>query len=281
MTNPTTYFDQILESVAYISDKITGPFPETVIVTGTGLASITDEVNTILEIPYEDIPHFPSSTVKSHTGRLYISSIDGKQVAILAGRWHYYEGYTTKELTLPIRVMRALGVEQVIFTNVAGSVNESFNAGDLIVVTDHINFMPDHPLRGANDDRLGVRFPDMLHTYDKGMQDLVHRVASSLDITTKSGIYFALQGPSLETPAEYNMIHRLGADLVGMSTVPEVIVARHGGMKVAAISIVSNVCYPPERLTETTIDEVIEVANLASKKLNKVLVSVVTQLIPK
>ena len=271
------YYLQIQEAKAYIETMWEGLFPDTVLMTGTGLANIADEVEILKEIPYRSIPHFPVSTVESHKGTLVIANVGRNQVAILAGRWHYYEGYSAKELTLPVRVMKALSVERMLFTNVAGGVNETYEAGDLVIIKDHINTIPDHPLRGANDDRLGLRFPDMLHTYSHQLVSNISDIAQGLNIPIRQGVYYALQGPSLETPAEYKMIHILGADLVGMSTVPEVIVARHAGMQVAAISIVSNVCYPPERITETTIAEVIAVAQVASKKLNQILLHLLAQ----
>lgn len=260
-------YDRVQESAQYIKNVWTAPFPDTVIVTGTGLSQITERFEDRKVIPYGEIPHFPKSTVESHKGNLHISEHRGKSIAVLAGRWHYYEGYTTQELTLPIRVMKALGVKNVLFTNVAGGINPYYNAGDIVMLSDHINTIPDHPLRGPNDSRLGVRFPDMLHTYDRAWREMSQKAAVQLSIDLKEGVYYALQGPSLETPAEYKMIHRLGADLVGMSTVPEVIVAKHSDMKIIAFSIVSNECFPTELITETTIAEVIAVAGKASVKL--------------
>ena len=271
------YYWQIQKAKEYIETEWKDTFPTTALMTGTGLANIADEVEVLKEIPYKSIPHFPASTVESHKGSLIIAKIGDNTVAILAGRWHFYEGYSAKALTLPVRVMKALGTERMLFTNVAGGVNESYNAGDLVIIKDHINTLPDHPLRGTNDDRLGLRFPDMLHTYSTALIDNMSDIARGLNIPISQGVYYALQGPSLETPAEYKMIHILGADLVGMSTVPEVIVARHADMEVAAISIVSNVCYPPERITETTIAEVIAVAQVASKKLNQILLHLLAQ----
>lgn len=275
MTNLDIYYHNIQEAKEYIERAVNQPFPKTVLVTGTGLASIVEVLESIVVIGYEDIPHFPTSTVTSHAGNLHICKHGSELVAILAGRWHYYEGYSTKDFTLPIRVMKALGAEEILFTNVAGGVNESYEAGDLVMITDHINTIPDHPLRGPNDERLGLRFPDMLAAYDKNIQDNIRKSAMEQQIKIQEGVYYALQGPSLETPAEYTMIHRLGADLVGMSTVPEVIVAKHAGLRVGAISIVSNVCYPPERITNTTIEEVIEVAGKASLLLNKLLLNMI------
>jgi len=266
-----TYLKGIEEATAQLRQWYSEHWPRTAIMTGTGLASIVDQLEVIKSIPYSEIIHFPTSTVQSHTGSLVLAKHEGESVVILAGRWHYYEGYSTKELTLPIRVLAALGVDTMLFTNVAGGVNPHYQAGDIIAIADHINTIPDNPLRGAHDERLGLRFPDMLHTYSAKLRQLLQEAASKYDLSIKEGIYYGLQGPSLETPAEYKMIHRLGADLVGMSTVPEVIVARHCKMEVAALSIVSNVCYPTARITETTIEEVIDIASAASAKLNEVL----------
>lgn len=273
-----TYYQKIKESAQYVLDHINGTIPKIAIMMGTGLSSIVDHLTEVHRIDYHDIPHFPQSTVQSHKGQLVVGMLGSQSVLVLAGRWHYYEGYTAKELTFPIRVLKELGVETVLFTNVSGGVNEHYNAGDLVLITDHINAIPDHPLRGTNDDRLGPRFPDMLHTYDQNLQRKITDCASDLNIPLHKGIYYGLQGPSLETPAEYVMIHRLGADMVGMSTVPEVIVAKHAALKIAAISIVSNVCYPPERITETTVEEVIAVANGAADKLNILLKEVVSNM---
>jgi len=266
-----SYYQKILASAEYISNRIDRSIPSIAIMMGTGLSSIVDEMDDCDSIDYIDIPYFPKSTVQSHKGKLVIGSLNGCKVIVLAGRWHYYEGYSSKELTFPIRVLKHLGVKTTIFTNVSGSVNGDYNAGDIVVIKDHINAMPDHPLRGMNDDRLGPRFPDMLKTYSYSLRKKIKSVAAQLNIPIHEGVYYGLQGPSLETPAEYVMINKVGADLVGMSTVPEVIVAKHAGMKIAAVSIVSNVCFPPERITETTVEEVIEVANQASDKLNKIL----------
>lgn len=270
------YYQNIYQAANYILKQVGERAPKSAIMMGTGLSSIVGDLDEAISIDYSSIPHFPQSTVQSHKGKLVYGKLNGTEVIILSGRWHYYEGYSTKELTFPIRVMKQLGIETILFTNVSGSVNEKYNAGDLVIIKDHINFLPDHPLRGQNDLRLGPRFPDMLHTYDEDMRSKIESAAHILNIPIHQGVYFALQGPSLETPAEYNFIHKVGGDMVGMSTVPEVIVAKHAGLKIAAVSIISNVCYPPEKITETTIEGVIEVANLASKNLNIVLKEVLS-----
>jgi len=269
------YYNWITLATNYIANQLNGKQAKTAIMMGTGLSSIVDELEDSVTIDYISIPYFPQSTVQSHNGKLAYGKLNGTEVIILAGRWHYYEGYSTKELTFPVRVIKQLGVETIFFTNVSGGVNAAYNAGDLVIIKDHINFLPDHPLRGQNDLRLGPRFPDMLKTYDEELRTKIESAAHALDISAHQGVYFALQGPSLETPAEYSFAHKIGADMVGMSTVPEVIVAKHAGLKIAAISIISNVCYPPERITETTIESVIEVANQAAPRLNAVLKKVI------
>ena len=268
-------YDKVLECAEHISKKLNNPIPSVAIMMGTGLSSITEIMDIEQSIPYGDVPYFPKSTVESHKGEIVLGRLGETPVLIMAGRWHYYEGYSTKEFTFPIRVLKHLGVEKIIFTNVSGGVNASYNAGDLVIIKDHINTIPDHPLRGHNDERLGPRFPDMLYTYDREMISTIEKSAHTAGIEIHKGVYYALQGPSLETPAEYAMIHHLGADMVGMSTVPEVIVAKHAGLAIAAISIISNVCFPIDRITETTIESVIAIANKSAKKLNAMLVDVV------
>lgn len=267
-------YDKMVESADFVMKKIS-TVPSIAIMMGTGLSSIVETMDVSISIPYGDIPYFPKSTVESHKGEIVTGLLGETPVLVMAGRWHYYEGYSTKEFTFPIRVLKHLGVKKIIFTNVSGGVNPSYNAGDLVILKDHINTIPDHPLRGYNDERLGPRFPDMLETYDKNLISIIEKIAIRKGIKIQKGIYYALQGPSLETPAEYNMIHHLGADMVGMSTVPEVIVAKHAGLSIAAISIISNVCYPIDRLTETTIESVIAIANKSAKILNAMLVEVV------
>jgi len=269
--NKEIYYQNILDSASFIQEKVTIDIPKVAIMMGTGLSSIIDEMTDIEALDYSDILNFPKSTVQSHKGKLVIGKLNDVYVLVLAGRWHYYEGYSSKEITFPIRVLKQLGIETILFTNVSGGVNANYEAGDLVVIRDHINTIPDHPLRGENDDRLGPRFPDMLTTYDSELRKKLAQTASNLKIKIHEGVYYGLQGPSLETPAEYVMIHKAGADMVGMSTVPEAIVAKHAGMSIGAVSIISNVCYPPERITETTVEEVIKVANEASDKLNQIL----------
>lgn len=264
-----TYFDQIQETAAFIK-SITTLEPELGFIFGTGLNGMLSEIEVDVEIPYADLPHFPLSTVQSHQSKLILGTWEGKKVMALGGRFHYYEGYSMKEVTFPVRVMKALGVSTLLMSNVAGSVNQHLLPGDIVLVKDHINLLADNPLRGMNDERLGVRFPDMMGVYDQKLLEQALEIASRHAFRTHVGIYAALQGPNLETKAEYMMLHHIGADLVGMSTVPEAIVAKHAELKLLVASVVSNQCYPIELIRETTVEEVIAVARMTEPKLRTI-----------
>jgi purine-nucleoside phosphorylase len=270
-------YTQIQDAHDYIR-RYTNIRPDVAIVLGTGLGHFSDNLTDSVTIAYSDIPHFPTSTVESHAGKLLIGKIGKSNVVVMAGRFHYYEGYSAREITFPIRVMEALGADQIILTNAAGGVNPHFCEGEIVCVTDHINMMPEHPLRGPNDDRLGLRFPDMLHVYDDQMRSKFDEISSALSIPIKHGVYLGWQGPTLETPAEYKLARILGADVLGMSTVPEVIVAHHAGMRICVFSIVSNVCYPASRQKVTTIENVIKVVNSSAHQLDKLLEHYLTSL---
>lgn len=267
-------YEKSLEAAEFIEEQIKGKVSIGVVL-GTGLGGVVESMELEAEIPYSRIPHFPLSTVEGHKGSLLIGQIDQQRVAVLSGRFHYYEGYDTRQITFPIRVLRFLGVDKLLITSMSGSVNPDMVPGSLVAMKDHINLMPEHPLRGRNDDRLGARFPDMSVVYDPGFRTLAKEEAAALNIDLQEGIYLALQGPSLETPAEYEMIHRLGADLVGMSSVPEAIVARHMDMKVGFISMVSNLCYPLEVIGLTTHEMVIEVAKENAPRLEKLIIATI------
>lgn len=245
--------------------------PELAIVFGSGLSSeeLLDEVE--LKIPYKDIPHFPESTVKNHKGELVIGKRKNVNIYLFSGRFHYYEGYSAKEVTYPIRVLQYMGANHLILTNAAGGINPDFNAGDIILLKDHINMIPDHPLRGPNIESLGIRFPDMSKAYDPEFRKQMLKISKKIKYNLKEGIYLALQGPSLETPAEYTMIYKMGSDLIGMSTVLETIAAVHGGIKVGGFSLVSNECYPPERIVETTHQDVVSIVKKSEPILMKML----------
>jgi len=261
-------FEKAQVAADFISEKIE-QIPETAIVLGTGLSNIIEEE--LQNVPYRSIPHFPSSTVIGHRGQLIIAKINGKEVLVLSGRYHYYEGYSTAQVSFPIRVLKALGIKKLIITNVTGGLNADYNAGDIVFVEDHINLLPQNPLRGLSDARLGIRFTDMLHAYDVSLLAKAKEICNAQNIDFKTGVYVCLQGPSLETRAEYKFLHTIGGDMVGMSTVPEVIVAKQCEIPTIVMSCISNVCYPIENITETTVDEVIEVAKKASSKMGAII----------
>lgn len=249
--------------------------PEVGMVLGSGLSSLADEVQDATRIPYEDLPNWPQSTVQGHSGRLVIGELEGRSVVIQQGRAHTYEGYSAHEVSFPVRVMHELGVETLIVTNAAGGVNPDFEAGDLMLIVDHIGWMGlagNNPLSGPNDDTWGPRFPDMTFAYDREYIDIVRAIATEQGLGLREGVYTWLSGPSFETPAEIRMFHRLGIDAVGMSTVPEVIVARHMGMRVLGISTITNVApHHPDPHHETTHDEVIETGRVVVPRLIKLL----------
>ncbi|MEJ8766368.1 purine-nucleoside phosphorylase [Oceanobacillus sp. HCA-5259] len=226
-------------AATFINDKLTAR-PEIGLILGSGLGVLAEEIENPVQITYEDIPNFPVSTVEGHAGRLVIGELEGKTVLAMQGRFHFYEGYGLDEVTFPVRVMRQLGIDKVMVTNAAGGVNPAFEAGDLMMITDHINNVGINPLIGPNDAELGVRFPDMSTAYDRKYQELMEEVAETLEIPLQKGVYVWNSGPSYETPAEVRMLQQVGGDAVGMSTVPEVIVAKHSGMKVLGISCISN-----------------------------------------
>ncbi len=211
---------------------------------------LADEIEKPLKIPYDNIPHFPVSTVAGHAGQLVYGALEGKQVIAMQGRFHFYEGYSLDTVTLPVRVMQQLGVETIIVTNAAGGINEAYRAGDLMIISDHINNMSQNPLIGPNDESAGVRFPDLSHAYSEKLRSLAREQANLLGVSIREGVYVANTGPAYETPAEVRMLRKLGGDAVGMSTVPEVIVARHAGMEVLGLSCISNMAAGilPQRL---------------------------------
>lgn len=230
---------QIEEASRFIADRINSK-PEIGLILGSGLGILAELIEDPIVIPYEQIPHFPVSTVFGHASELLIGHINGKTVLLMKGRFHQYEGYSVETVSFPIRVMKALGIETLLVTNAAGGVNEAFTSGDLMLITDHINFTSRNPLMGPNVDQLGVRFPDMSEAYSRRLQQTARDAASELNIVLKEGVYIGLLGPSYETPAEIRMIRLMGADAVGMSTVAEVIAARHAGIEVLGFSCISN-----------------------------------------
>lgn len=219
---------------------MTGLRPRVAVICGSGLGSLADGLADAVSLPYASVPHFPVSTVEGHAGNLLVGRLEGVEVLMMQGRFHYYEGYSMGEVTLPVRVMRELGIDTLIVSNAAGGVNPEFEVGDLMLITDHINLFPEHPLRGKNVP-YGPRFPDMSAAYDPALRRLCLDVSHVRGVTLREGVYLGVQGPTYETPAEYRMYRRLGADAVGMSTVPEVIVARHCGIRVLGFSVITNV----------------------------------------
>jgi purine-nucleoside phosphorylase len=270
-------YDQIQDAVQFIRSR-TDFKPTIGIILGTGLSRLADEIEAAEIIDYQNIPHFPVSTVQSHAGQLIFGKIAGANVVAMAGRFHYYEGYTMQQVTFPVRVMKALGVNRLLISNAAGGTNADYEAGDLVFIKDHINLQPDNPLRGPNDERLGVRFPDLLHTYDREMLEIATAIAKKHGIRAHQGVYVGLQGSNLETPAEYEFLHRIGGDVVGMSTVPEVLVAKHSEMKIFVVSVVSNKSYPIEAIRETTVEEVIATVNSVEPKVALVVKELIREM---
>jgi purine-nucleoside phosphorylase len=249
--------------------------PIVAIVLGSGLGALADDVREADRIPYETIPGWHRSTAPGHAGELVVGTLEGKPVAVMKGRLHYYEGYDIQDVAFPVRVFKAWGIDTIILTNACGGLNPSYENGDLMVMSDHINFMGTNPLRGTNDDSLGPRFPDMVGTYTEELRKLAH----SVDAKLKEGVYVAVAGPNFETPAELRMLRGFGADAVGMSTVPEVLVARHMGMRILAISTVTDMATGiPGLIQHVTHEEVLAVANKAGARLGTVVKGVVARL---
>ena len=256
---------QIEESRAYIRSK-TDFEPEFGLILGTGLGELGARIDAACTIGYGEIPHFVESTATSHHGNLIFGTLGGRRVVAMQGRVHYYEGYTMEQVTLPIRVMKALGAENLVMSNAVGGMNPQLKPGDLTVITDHINLMGDNPLIGANDDRLGPRFPDMSEPYDRSFIAVMEQVALEARIPLKRAVYVAVAGPNLETGAEYRFLRAVGADTVGMSSVPECLAAVHGGMRVIGLQVVTDACFP-DALKPANVEEIIKVANGAQPKL--------------
>jgi len=261
--------EEIQEAVDAVRD-VCDVEPRIGIVLGTGLGTLADKIAVTARISYGDIPHFPTSTVDTHAGELVLGHLAGKPVVALSGRFHYYEGYTLGEVTFPVRVAKALGIDTLVVSNAAGGMNPQFKAGDLMVITDHINFMGDNPLIGPNDDTLGPRFPDMCEPYTNVLIDLAETVALEQGIKLHRGVYLACPGPCLETRAEYRFMRAMGADAVGMSTVPEVIVAVHAGLKVLGFSAITDECLP-DALKPADIKRIIKTANTIEPKLSAIV----------
>ena len=269
-------FDQIQEAAAAIRARWPKS-PRVGIILGTGLGALAQDIAADVSIPYEEVPHFPHSTVESHAGRLVCGTLAGKTVVAMEGRFHFYEGYTLQQVTFPVRVLKALGCDTLIVSNACGGLNPQYATGDIMVIEDHINLLGDNPLIGPNDDRLGDRFPDMCHAYDRELLALARQVATEEHIRVQQGVYVAVPGPNLETRAEYRFLRTIGADVVGMSTVPEVIVAVHSKMRSLGFSAVTDMCLP-DALEPVSLQQILAVAGEAEKKLRVLVRRVVERM---
>jgi len=267
---------QRAEAVAFIKERL--PIdPEYLLILGTGLGQLAEEMTVEVELPYEDIPHFPVSTVESHAGKLLIGYLGGKSIMAMQGRFHYYEGYSMNQIAFPVRVAKMLGIQTLLVSNACGGLNPNFERGDIMLINDHINFLGDNPLIGPNDPDLGPRFPDMSQPYTERLLATAEQVALDAGIKMHQGVYLAVSGPMMETKGEYRYMRQLGADVVGMSTVPEVIAAVHMSMEVLGISVITDECFP-DALEPVSLDDVLEAAAMAEPQLTRVVVGVLERL---
>ncbi|MGI6402419.1 MAG: purine-nucleoside phosphorylase [Thermoguttaceae bacterium] len=271
-----TEYDMIQEAVAAIRTRWTKR-ADVGIVLGTGLGALADRIDADLAIPYEELPHFARSTVETHAGKLILGTLEGKTIVAMQGRFHYYEGFTAKQITFPIRVMRALGAETLVVSNACGGLNPQFKAGDVMLIEDHINLLGINPLIGSNDERLGPRYPDMIEPYSHALIEKAQKVALENAIPLQKGVYVAVAGPNLETRAEYRFLRAIGADVVGMSTVPETIVAVHAGMKVLGLSIVTDMGLA-DALEPVNVERIVANAMNAEPKMNAIICGVLQSL---
>jgi purine-nucleoside phosphorylase len=269
-------YDQIQEAKQAV-EKCWSKRPRFGIILGTGLGGLAQDIETEVALPYEEIPHCVQSTVVTHAGRLVCGQLAGKSVVAMEGRFHIYEDYTLKQITFPVRIMKALGCEVLIVSNACGGINPQYAKGDLMVIEDHINLLGDNPLIGKNDDRLGIRFPDMCYAYDRELIALTQRISLEERIVCHKGVYVAVPGPNLETRAEYRFLRGIGADVVGMSTVPEVIVGVHAGLRNLGLSVITDMCLP-DALEPVVLEDIIATANAAEKKLRVLVRRIVAEL---
>ena len=273
-----TLYDRASEAARYVQAKAHSRAPRVAVVLGSGLGGVADAVEDAIDIPFGEIPHFVTSTVEGHDGKLIMGSCGGIDVVLMKGRLHFYEGYSMEDVTLPVRVFSIMGIRSLILTNAAGGTAPHLSPGSLMVITDHINMMGENPLRGPNDERFGPRFQDLTEVYTPAYVEVAHEAAREVGVVLHEGVYMALRGPSYETPAEIRMVRKLGADAVGMSTVPEATVARHCGMKVLAISCITNIAAGLST-GEINHNEVIEVGARAGKQLAELIVRVIPRLL--
>lgn len=272
----TDLYDRVQEAAAVVRQR-SSLVPEVAVILGTGLGGLVKEIQAETTIPYEQIPGFPLSTVESHAGRLILGKLNGRRVVAMQGRFHRYEGYSLQQVTFPLRVMHALGARTLVVTNVSGGMHPLWAPGDVMLIADHINLLGDNPLIGRNDDRLGPRFPDMSDPYSPELRGQARLLALELGITLREGVYVAVTGPCLETRAEYRMLRGMGADVVGMSTVPEVIVAVHQGMKVVGFSIITDQCLP-DALEPASLEQILAVAGRAEPHLTRLVAALVPRI---
>ena len=266
--------ERIQETASFLRERM-HTRPETAIILGTGLGSLAGEITDSYEIPYEEIPYFPVSTVEGHKGKLIFGKLGQKDIMAMQGRFHYYEGYTMQQVTFPVRVMRELGIKTLFVSNAAGVMNQDFEIGDLMIITDHINFFPEHPLHGKNIP-YGPRFPDMSEAYDRGLIRQADAIAAEKGIRVQHGVYVGTQGPTFETPAEYRMYRILGGDAVGMSTVPEVIVANHCGIRVFGVSVITDLGVEG-KIVEVSHEEVQKAADAAQPRMTEIMRELINQ----
>jgi purine-nucleoside phosphorylase len=268
--------EQVAEAAAAVRSAWATP-PRAGLILGTGLGGLAAQIEAAAALPYARIPHFPAVTVQSHAGQLVCGTLCGVPVVAMDGRFHYYEGYSLRQVTFPVRVMRELGADVLVVTNAAGGLNPQHALADLVIIEDHINLMPENPLRGVNDDALGPRFPDMSEPYDRELIALARRTALELAIPAHTGVFVAVPGPNLETRAEYRMLRGMGADVVGMSTVPEALVARHAGMRTLGFSVITDMCLP-DALEPVSIERILEVAARGGERLARLIPRIFEQL---
>jgi purine-nucleoside phosphorylase len=276
MKKDVNWLEMIQETALWIKNRVGGEMPKTAIILGTGLGELVTHIDIKESIPYKEIPNFPVSTVEGHSGRLIFGNLGSKYIMAMQGRFHYYEGYSMKQATFPVRVMKALGVKTLFVSNAAGGMNPEFKVGDLMIITDHINLFPDHPLRGVNYPELGPRFPAMNEAYSRRLIEKAREIARNENIRLMEGVYVGTQGPTFETPSEYRFFYRIGGDAVGMSTVPEVIVARHGGMEVFGMSVITDLG-GEGIFVDVSHEEVQKAAALAEPIMSHVMQEIINQ----
>lgn len=271
-------YEKIQDAANLLRHEIGDFKPRLGFILGTGLGKLANEVEIVAEFAYSEIPHFLRSTVEGHAGRMIFGRLYGHDVVMMAGRFHYYEGYEMEDITMPVYVLKALGIERLVISNASGGLQANFEMGDIVFVRDHINMQGANPLRGINDPRLGVRFPDMLRAYDQKINAKALELAEKLNIRAHTGVYVGSMGPNLETPAEYEFFHRMGGDVVGMSTVPEVLVAKHAELPIFVLSVVSNKCYPISAIAETTAEDVVQAVEAVEPKLVALIKALISYL---